>query len=135
MVGPAGIEPAPTDFQSAVRTSYTRVPLNCFGAPPRIRTGIQRILNPSALPISVEGHYCIGADGGIRTHTEQRLKLLTLPIGLHPLMFGAPGRNRTATPCLQDRTSTTKDTRAKLSVTTIRALTAYVLYHTSVTSV
>ena len=27
-------------------------------------------------------------------------------------MFGAPGWNRTTTPCLQNRTSTTKDTRA-----------------------
>lgn len=28
-------------------------------------------------------------------------------------IFGAPGWNRTTTPCLQNRTSTTKDTRAK----------------------
>ncbi len=29
------------------------------------------------------------------------------------LILGAPGWNRTTTPCLQNRTSTTKDTRAK----------------------
>ena len=57
--------------------------------------------------------------GCVRSHENpssiQSLQLTVCSSTL-PLKYGAPGQNRTATPGLQNRTSTTKDTRANPTV-------------------
>lgn len=80
LVPPEGIEPSPVDFQSTVRTSYTRAA--CV----------------SLYMIVVFGS--TGMSGGIRTHTEEVLSLLTLPIGLHShYLVGRRGNAPLPLPC------------------------------------
>ena len=90
---PTGIEPVPPDFQSGVRTSYTRAALN-FGRGSENRTHLHRVQSPGRRPCHTPTD--LAPPVGISPHSKFR-NVTSKPthLTLRRHLFGWPGRDRT----------------------------------------